>query len=301
MATGPRTKSPQNIALGLMDIRLGNSAANIGTTTPVLTSSNSLGALADASYTFSKEFYQHRSAFPAVLDLVIPTSGDEMITCSVEEISPYALAVSQGIDPTSAGSAWVGTAYSVVSSTAGTYNTADDIDGGADAESDTYRVVFLTATTYSVYSDSRGKLTGDQIGEGDTTALSTFTDGAVELLSIPASYFTGTWAADDLFTFAMMKEGYASATTGEILLGNLSSPDYLRVEGVYTFPDASFDMVVIFPRAMAMTDNGELAFANDASATISMTFTATPADDSISGGNSVWNASPLGKIVFQTT
>jgi hypothetical protein len=301
MATGPRTKSPQNIALGLMDIRLGNSAANIGTVTPVLTASNSLGALADASYTFSKEFYQHRSAFPAVLDLVIPTSGDEMITCSVEELSPYALAVSQGIDPSAAGSTWVGTSYTVVSSALGTYNTADDIDGGADAEYDTYRVVFLTATTYSVYSDSRGKLTGDQLGEGDTTVLSTFTDGTTELLAIPSGFFTGTWGADDLFTFSMSKEGYDSATTGEISLGTLQSPDYLRVEGVYTFPDASFEMVVIFPRAQAMTDNGELAFANDAPATISMTFTATPADSTIVGGHASWDSAPLGRIVFQTT
>lgn len=301
MATGPRTKNTANIAIGLSQLRIGNSAANISTTTPVLTSADSIGALADISYSFNKEYYDHYSGFPQVKDLVIPTRGDEMITCSFEEITPELLAMAQGIDPSAAGSSWVGDAYTVVSSTSGTRNAADDIDGGADAEFDTYRVVFLTATTYSVFSDSRGKLTGDQTGEGDTTTLSTFTDGTTELLAIPSGFFTGTWAADDVFSFAMTKAGYDSATSGEILLGNISAPDYIRVEAAYVFPTSTFEMVVVFPRAQCRTDSGELAFSVDSAAAVSVTYESTPADSTVTGGHANWDSAPLGKIVFQAT
>jgi hypothetical protein len=281
-----------------MEVRVGASAANIATTTPVLTTANSLGALSSASYNNSKEYYQHMSGFPMVEDFTTPTQETQTITCEFDEMTPKNLALLQGIDPTAAGSSWVGEGYTVVSSASGTYNTTDDIDGGADAESDTYRVIFLTATTYSVYSDKRGKLTGDQIGEGDTTALSTFTDGTTELVAIPANFFAGTWAADDVFTFYMAKQGYDSATAGEIKLGELSSPDYVRVEGYYVFPNGTNTMVIIFPRAQVRSESAEIAFATDTHATISITFNSTPADSSVTGGNAAWDGQSLGKIVL---
>lgn len=296
--TGPRLINPDRLALGLSEVRVGPSAANIATTTPVLTSAHSLGALASASYSSAKEYYEHRSGFPRIKDAVIPTQEDQMVTCEMEEMTPRNLAILQGIDPAAAGSAWVGESYNVVSSAAGTYNLADDIDGGADAEADTYRVVFLTATTYSVYSDTRGKLTGDQAGEGDTTALSTFTDGATELLAIPSGFFSGVWAADDLFSFSMAKEGYDSVTAGEIKLGTISAPEYLRVESVYTFPNGTNTMTFIFPRAQARSDTSEIAFATDTNAAITITFESTPADSTVSGGHSVWDEMPLGRIIL---
>jgi hypothetical protein len=295
---GPRTQNPQSLAIGLMEVRVGPSAANISTTTPVLTTSQSLGALSSASYTFNREYYEHWSDFPMIKDYVIPTQETQQITCEFEEMTPRNLAILQGIDPSSAGSSWTGEGYTVVSSDSGTYNTSDEIDGGADAEADTYRVIFLTATTYSVYSDKRGKLTGDQMGEGDTTATSVFTDGTTELLSIPSGFFTGTWAADDVFTFYMAKKGYDSVSSGEIKIGDLKAPDYLRVEGYYVFPNATNTMTVIFPRAQARTDNGEIAFAADTNAAVSITFEATPADSTMSGGNAAWDSMPLGRVVF---
>lgn len=298
MATGPRLINPDRLALGLMEVRVGPSAANIATTTPVLTSAHSLGALSDATYSFSREYFEYYAQFPRIKSVVIPTQETQTITCSFDEVTPRNLAILQGIDPSAAGSAWVGSAYNIVSSATGTYNLADDIDGGADAESDTYRVVFLTATTYSVYSDSRGKLTGDQLGEGDTTAISTFTDGATELVAIPANFFTGTWAADDLFSFVMAKEGYDSATAGEIKLGTITAPEYLRVEGHYVFANGTNTLTVIFPRAQARSDTGELAFAADTNTSTSITFEATPADSGVSGGNAVWDEAPLGKVIM---
>jgi hypothetical protein len=295
---GPVTKDTSAIALGLMDVRVGPSAANIGTATPVLTTAHSIGALATSTYTGTITYYEHYSDFPLSKDLILPTQGDEMITCAFEEITPKNLAIAQGLDPSVAGTSWVGEGYKVVSSTSGTYNASDEIDGGADAESDTYRVIFLTATTYSVYSDKRGKLTGDQTGEGDTTALSTFTDGTTELVKIPSGFFTGTWAADDVFSFYMAKQGYDSNTAGEIALGNLSAPAYVRVEGVYEFPDSSRKMYIIFPRAQVKTESQELAFAADTAANVSITFEATRADSGVTGGNSVWDAKPLGVKLF---
>lgn len=298
MPTGPRTKNADRLALGLMEVRVGNSAANIATTTPVLTTANSLGALSSATYTANKSYYQHYSGYPLTNDLTLPTQEDQMISVEFEEMTPTNLALLQGIDPTSAGTSWVGANYTVVDSVAGTYNTGDDIDGGADAEFDSYRVVFLTATTYSVYSDTRGKLTGDQLGEGDTTVTSTFTDGATELLVIPASYFTGTWSADEVFSFTMEKQGYDSVTAGEIKLGTISAPDFLRCEGVYVFPNATNTMTIIFPRAQVMSETSEISFATDTAAAISMTFSAKPADSSVSGGHSAWDSMPMGRIIL---
>jgi hypothetical protein len=295
---GPTTKDTAAIALGLMDVRVGPSAANIGTATPVLTSAHSIGALADSTFTASTTFYEHYSGFPQNKDLILPTQGDQMITCSFEEITPKNLAIAQGLDPAAASASWVGEGYKVVSSASGTYNASDDIDGGADAEADTYRVIFLTSSTYSVYSDSRGKLTGDQIGEGDTGFLSTFTDGSTELVAIPSGFFTGTWAADDIFTFYMAKQGYDSNTTGEIALGNLSAPAYVRVEGLLSYPDASRSLYVIFPRAQVKTESEELSFATDSPASVSITFEATRADSGVTGGNVVWDSSPTGKLLW---
>lgn len=295
---GPRTKSPQSLAIGLMEVRVGPAAANIGTTTPVLTTDHSLGALSSASYSFNREYYEHMSGFPMIKDLVLPTQETQQIVVEFEELTPKNLAILQGIDPAAAGSAWVGEGYKVVASTSGTYNTADDIDGGTDAEEDTYRVIFLTATTYSVYSDTRGKLVGDQTGEGLTSAASTFTDGTDELIVIPSGFFTGTWAADDLFTFYMVKQGYDSATAGEIKIGALKAPDYIRVEGAYVFPNGVNKMTVIFPKAQARSDAGEIAFATDTNAAVSMTFEATPADSTVTGGNAAWDTMPLGRVVF---
>ena len=298
---GPITKDTSAIALGLMDVRVGPSASNIGTATPVLTSTHSLGALADSTFTASTTFYEHYSGFPQNKDLVLPTQSNQSITCSFEEITPKNLAIAQGIDPSTASSGWVGEGYTVVSSTAGTYNTSDEIDGGTDAESDTYRVVFLTATTYSVFSDSRGKLTGDQSGEGLTTAASTFTDGTTELVVVPADFFTGTWAADDVFSFYMAQQGYDSNTTGEINLGSLVAPDYVRVEGVYSFPDASRFLYIIFPRAQVKTESEELAFSGDSAANVTISFEATRADSDVAGGNAVWDDAPNGKLLFATS
>lgn len=295
---GPRTQNPQRLALGLAEVRVGPSAANIGTATPVLTTAHSLGALSSVSYTNSKEYYVHMSGFPQVEDFVTPTQEVQQVTCEFDELTPKNLALLQGIDPSSAGSSWTGEGYTVVSSDSGTYNTSDEIDGGADAEADTYRVIFLTATTYSVYSDKRGKLTGDQMGEGDTIATSVFTDGTTELLSIPSGFFTGTWAADDVFTFYMAKEGYDSVTSGEIKLGELSSPDYVRMECHYTFPNGINTGTIIFPRAQVRSESAEIAFATDTNATTSITFNSTPADSTVAGGNAVWDGQSLGKIIM---
>jgi len=292
------TKDTGAILLGMMDIRVGPSAANIGTATPVLTTAHSLGALAEVTYNSTKAYYTHMSGFPMYEDLILPTQGGETMTCAFEEITPKNLAIAQGIDPSVGGTSWVGEGYTVVSSTSGTYNTSDDIDGGADAELDTYRVIFLTATTYSVYSDSRGKLTGDQTGEGDTTALSTFTDGTTELVKIPSGFFTGVYAADDLFSFYMAKQGYDSNTAGEIKLGNLTAPADIRVEGVLTYPDATRTLTIIFPRAQARVESEELSFASDTAANVSITFTSLRADDSVTGGHSVWNDARLGKKII---
>jgi hypothetical protein len=96
----------------------------------------------------------------------------------------------------------------------------------------------------------------------------------------------------------MAKQGYDSNTTGEIALGNLSAPAYVRCEGYYLFPDASRSLCIIFPRAQVKTESEELSFATDSPANVSVTFEATRADSGVTGGDAVWDSAPNGKMLF---
>jgi hypothetical protein len=94
--------------------------------------------------------------------------------------------------------------------------------------------------------------------------------------------------------------GYTSAHSGEIGLGNITTPAFLRMEAVYTFPDGNNQMVIIFPRAQ-ITSNTEVDFKSEDSASVPITFEAKRADSEVSGGSSVWDNKPMGRILFRPT
>lgn len=188
--TGPVTRYPQFVALGLAQIRIGPATANIASVTPVLTANQSIGALANTKYTGKTEFWKLESGFPLLEDLSIPIREGVSLECAFKELTVKNLAMARGIDPA-------------------------------------------------------------LIDEYDTS----------------------------------------------IGLGGLTAPDYIRMEAVYTFPDGDNQMVIIFPRANAVSSMEIDLKAEDAAA-IPITYEGKRADALVDGGNAVWDSMPLGNIVF---
>ncbi len=85
--------------------------------------------------------------------------------------------------------------------------------------------------------------------------------------------------------------------TGEIALGAMKAPDFVRMEAIYTYPNAVDKMVIIFPRAN-VTSSVELNFAAEDNANVPITIEAKRADAGTEGGHATWNTAPLGKILF---
>jgi hypothetical protein len=82
-----------------------------------------------------------------------------------------------------------------------------------------------------------------------------------------------------------------------IALGGLVAPAYVRMEAVYTFPNNLAQMIVIYPRANAVS-NFEMDLKAEDAAAIPVTFEAKRADSGITGGDAAWDSMPLGTIVF---
>ena len=148
MATGPLTKDTTTIALGLAQIRIGASAANMDNPHQALSSSDSIGALANTKFVSTAEYYKLDSGFPLLEDETFPLRENASLECSFKELTPFNMALAKGIDPTS---------------------------------------------------------------------------------------------------------GYSDAHSGEVPLGDMTSPDMLRMEALYTFPDGTNKMHVEFPRSQVVS------------------------------------------------
>jgi len=98
--TGPLTRNPQAVALGLAQIRIGASAGNIASVAPVLLAAASIGALASTKYTGKADFWKLESGFPMLEDLTLPIREASMLECGFKEVSLYNLSLARGIDPT---------------------------------------------------------------------------------------------------------------------------------------------------------------------------------------------------------
>ena len=294
MRTGPVTKDTSTVAVGLAQIRVGLSAVNVSSATPVLTPADSMGALADTKFNTTAEYWKLESGFPALEDLSIPLKEAASLECSFKEITPRNMALARGIDPFSVGTGWKASDVAKVKSAAGVVDTTKDVGTfGVGTVADTYTITFTSATAYGVTS-----MKGDTIsGTGAIGSASAFTIGAAAAFTIPANFITGTIASGDVFRFTIMKDGYADNHSGAIGLGGLKAPDYIRMEAVYTYPNGVNTMTIIFPRAN-VTSSMELAFQASDNAAPAVTFEAKRADSEVSGGSAVWDEMPLGVIVF---
>lgn len=191
--TGPITKDVSTVVLGLAQIRVGASAANVTSLNPVLTSTSSIGAMASTKFTSTIELWKLESGFPLVEDSSIPLREKASLECAFKEITPMNVAFARGIDATS---------------------------------------------------------------------------------------------------------GYTLVHSGEVPLGNIDAPDFVRMEAFYTYPDGVNEMVIIFPRAQAVP-TAEIDMKAEDSAAVPLTFEAKSADSSVSGGSSIWDSKPLGRILWR--
>jgi len=97
--TGPLTKDPTAVALGLAQIRIGVASTNVDTATPVLTTSDSIGAMANTKFVGKTDFWKLESGFPLLEDLSLPIRESAALECAFKEINLANLQLARGIDP----------------------------------------------------------------------------------------------------------------------------------------------------------------------------------------------------------
>lgn len=85
--------------------------------------------------------------------------------------------------------------------------------------------------------------------------------------------------------------------SGEINLGGLTSPAYIRMEAEYTYPDGIHMMNIVFPRAQ-ITSNLEVDLQKEDNAKPPIVIESKIASSEVSGGSAVWDNSPLGRIYW---
>ena len=295
--SGPLTKDTSTVALGLAQIRVGAALANIDQLGSVLPESASIGALASTKYTGTVDYWKLKSGFPQLEDMTIPLTESAMLECEFKEVTPYNLALARGLDPEGGVAATAAVlASSTTSGTTAAATTPITVTQDAGPVTDTFTVVFSSATAFDVYGMNEGDL-----GSGTVSAEFSPANGGADYFAIPANYFTGTWAAGETHTFrttAFAASGaYDDNHGGAINLGGLVAPAFIRMEAVYTYPNGTNHMYIIFPRANA-TASMEIDLQAEDNANIPLTFEGKRADQLTAGGHSVWDNAPLGRILF---
>ncbi len=193
---GPVTKDTSTVALGLAQIRIGDSATNINSIHAVLSSSDSIGALANTRFVGNTDWFKLESGFPLIEDLTLPIREAAGLECSFKEITPANMALAYGFDPNSA----------------------------------------------------------------------------------PYSAMT--------------------VHSGEVPLGDRVAPDYVRMEAVYTYPNGTNFMYIIFPRAQ-VSSSVEMDLQSEDAAAIPIMIEGKRADSEVAGGSSVWDSKPLGRFSWE--
>ncbi len=295
--TGPVTRDTSTVALGLAQIRVGKSAANISVVTPVLGASDSIGAMASTKFLGNVDYWKLESGFPLLEDMTIPLRESAALECEFKEISSKNLALARGIDPFADISARV--TLGVIDSVAGTRTGVITVNNDGGVIDELWTVIFTGATAGTIY----GRVSGNIHDFAAVDAIIAPVDGDDDpYFSIPANFFSGTWAAKDSFTFSTKPfvagtAAYADNHAGSIKLGTMSAPAYVRMEAVYTYPNGVNHMYIIFPRANA-TSSVELDLQIEDNANVPLTFEAKRADSEVVGGDAAWDDSTLGIISF---
>lgn len=296
---GPVTKDPMTRPLGLLQIRVGPSALHIATNTPVLTSADSLGALASTKFTDTREYYEFTSGFPKTVDLKECISIKTTLEGAVQEFTPQKFALAAGIDVFADVDATAvnGVPVSTAGTIDGTKSIAVNNNGGVI--SDEFIVHFTGAAAGAILSKTKGLV--HTFSALDAAMEPQNADASNNLyFSIPASFFTGTWAAGDVFIFRTTAyisgtDNYSDNYSGSIPLGVGGLPAYVRIEGVQDY-GYGHSYTVILPRAQVIS-SVDVSQA-ETEGNIPMQFEGTRADSAVSGGNAAWDDFPTGRIWF---
>ena len=193
---GPVTKDTSTIALGLAQIRIGASAANINDIHVALVASDSIGAMANTRFNGATDWFKLESGFPLIEDYTTPIREMAALECAFKEITPANMALAYGHDPASA--------------------------------------PYSTMTVHS----------------------------------------------------------------GSVPLGDRSAPDYVRMEAVYTYPNGTNFMYIVFPRAQ-VSAAVEIDLQSEDAAAVPCNIEGKRADSEVTGGSSVWDSKPLGRIYWE--
>lgn len=296
--SGPTTKDSSTVALGLAQVRIGTSSANIGTTTEVLSSTNSIGALASTKFMSNVDYWKLESGFPLLEDLSIPLRESTSLECAFKELIPFNLALARGVDPLDAIDSSSTFIDSVTAS--GTITGVITTDNVGGVVSDTWTVLFDGAGNVDIYGVNTGALSPGSFAISGIIAPQNGTD---DYFSLPAGFFSGTWIADETYTFSTTEftaaaGAYNNVHTGDIGLGAMSAPAFMRMEAVYTFPNQTYEMVIIFPRAN-ITSSVEVDFQTEDNVNVPLTIESKASGSDVTGGNVAWDTMPLGIIKFQ--
>jgi len=192
---GPITLDTSTVALGLAQVRIGDSLTNIDNIHPVLTSSDSIGALANTKFMGNTDWFKLESGFPLLEDFTTPIRESAGLECAFKEITPFNMALAYGFDPNS--------------------------------------------------------------GE------------------------------------------YASMTahSGEVGFGARVAPDYVRMEAMYTYPNGTNYMHIIFPRAQ-VSATVEMDLQSEDAAAVPVVIEAKGASSDVVGGSAAWDDKALGRLVW---
>ena len=299
--TGPVTKDTSTVALGLAQIRIGNAAANIASIAPTLSSDQSIGALASTKYTGEVSYWKLESGFPLLEDMTIPLRESSSLECAFKEISPKNLAIARGLDPSSGSGTMSISGAEVISSTnpdVAVVAAEIAIASQAYVQEGAYTIEFSSGTAYDLTHSLSGTMDDDG-GVSIATSEDFSFDGTNAAITIDGAAVTGTITAGDIvrFTVVNASSDFSDAHSGSIGLGGIKAPAFVRMEAVYTYPNGTNHMYVIFPRANAVSSM-ELDMQAEDAMTVPITFEAKRADSETVGGSVVWDNNPLGRILF---
>lgn len=307
MAWGPRSINTDTRTLGMFLIKVGASAPNIDIITPVLTQTDSLGAMASTKFSGAAEFHILESGYPKMEDGKIPLSVKAGLECAYKEMTSYNFALAMGKSPFNNISSTANeiSSNTVLGSTIGNITVTDD-NGPV---TDTWIVTFTAATAGIITGVKTGHVhTFSAIDSQIAPVNPESTAGAIPYFTIPANFFSN-WDADETYIFKTSQ--YVQGTTlyddkhsGAVGLGSLKAPVYLRVEAVLTYPDEQRFMNIILPRAQSAA---AIEFdAGDDEVNVPINFSASNADSSVVEGSAAWNENeatgvgPLGRIYWSS-
>lgn len=252
------------------------------------------------------------SGATATVATTVSTSAD--VKCISRTIAGVTSGVANGFiikkvttSVTSSGTGVAATGTNSANLTFGSATTSETIAITMSSSTELTSAIGTVGGTYTITGNKTNGVTLTRDGDivaiiataffgGTTTAADVYSLVVTSstLLTIASSAFVnGTFVTGHTLAIPITKD---AAHSGSIGLGDLTSPVFLRVEVVFTYPNGKI-LTAIFPRCN-VTSSVELDGQAEDFASSPVKFEAKRADDAIAGGLSLWNVNPLGRLHF---